>query len=93
MTQLDDPILDYRPARRDPGRPPRWLLKLIVVLALITFPFAYALFAVTLIVAPFLLLAGLGGALIGITACTLTGVATFGSLWAIDRCLDLTDSA
>jgi hypothetical protein len=79
--------LDYRTPHPDDRRAPSWLLKLLATVAAIAFPFFYALFAVALIITPFLILAGLATALLGLTACALTAVATFGALWTIDYCL------
>ena len=79
--------LDYRTPHTDDRRAPSWLFKLLAAVAAIAFPFFYALFAVALIITPFLILAGLPTAVLGITACALTASATFGSLWAIDVCL------
>ena len=87
------PVLDYRPPHPDDRRAPSWLPKLLACAAAIAFPFFYALFAVALIITPFLLLAGLPTALLGISACALTAAATFGSLWAIDYCLARDGSA
>ena len=87
MTRLTHPILDYRPPSRDRRRLSRWMLNVVLATAAIAFPFFYALFAVALIITPFLILAGLPTAFLGLTACVLTAAATFGSLWTIDYCL------
>lgn len=86
-------ILDYRPPSPDDRLPPRWLLHLVVAVAIVAFPLCYALFAIVLIVTPMLvLMAPLTMGLIGVAACALTAAGTFGSLWLIDYCLARTSS-
>jgi hypothetical protein len=88
------PILDYRKLSPADRLPPRWLLQLVIALAIIAFPLCYALFAIVLIVTPILvLLAPLTLGLISIAACALTAAATFGSLYLIDYCLARTTCA
>jgi len=87
-------ILDYRPPSPEDRLPPRWLLRLVVALAVVAFPLCYALFAMVLIVTPMLvLLAPLTLGLIGVAACAVTAAGTFGSLWLIDYCLARTGRA
>jgi hypothetical protein len=88
------PILDYRPPSPDDRLPPRWLLQLVIAIAVVAFPLCYALFAIVLIVTPLLVVAApFSVGLLALTACALTAAGTFGSLWLIDYCLARTTRA